>query len=262
MLGNFSLSNLFYSFDVDILAYIAIFFLLFAGITFLLKRTLFKDSRGVLIAISASSSLLAMYGLIRANFSIAELFFKLNLPPELQYNLAWIIFILVFLILWMRTDLGITLMLTGLMFFLVGALKLVYADLLVEIVGGIMVVAGYFLHKRIIYKRELKDMNLKERQEYKEKKSARRQARFDKWRNIGNRTNNPKKNNPRPTRQRSNRELQRKYDFYAGKIKRIQRENKGKIPKKGTKEGHKRHRSIQAMKAIENSARKKGFKLR
>lgn len=187
MLGNFSLSNLFYSFDVDILAYIAIFFLLFAGITFLLKRTLFKDSRGVLIAISASSSLLAMYGLIRANFSIAELFFKLNLPPELQYNLAWIIFILVFLILWIKTDLGITLMLTGLMFFLVGALKLVYADLLVEIVGGVMVVAGYFLHKRIVHKRDLKNMNLKDRQEYLTARKGLKKARRKEWYERGRR---------------------------------------------------------------------------
>jgi len=67
---------------------------------------------------------------------------------------------------------------------------------------------------------------------------------------------------PRPTRQRSNRELQGKYNQYSKKIQKIQKDNKGKIPSLNTKEGKLRHRYIQAMKATENIAKKKGHKLK
>lgn len=66
----------------------------------------------------------------------------------------------------------------------------------------------------------------------------------------------------RQTRQKSSRELQRKHNYYSREIKNIQRNNKGKIPRRGTSDGNLRHRDLQAMKAIENIARKQGTRLR
>ena len=37
--------------------------------------------------------------------------------------------------------------------------------------------------------------------------------------------------------------------------------NKGRIPARNTKDGHLYHRYVQAMRAIENLARKKGIRL-
>lgn len=67
---------------------------------------------------------------------------------------------------------------------------------------------------------------------------------------------------PRPTRKRSNNELQGKYEGYSNKIQKIQKANKGKIPSMDTKEGKLRHRYVQAMRATENLAKKKGYKLK
>jgi len=72
----------------------------------------------------------------------------------------------------------------------------------------------------------------------------------------------PKTNTPRPTRSRSNQDLQDKYDYYVGLVKAVQKKNKGKIPKLGTPEGDLRHRHIQAIKTIENTAKKQRYKLK
>lgn len=67
---------------------------------------------------------------------------------------------------------------------------------------------------------------------------------------------------PRPTRTRSARELQKKYNYYSLLIKKAQRANKGKIPKRGTPEGDLRHRHIQAMQSIEKMAKNQGVELK
>ena len=41
-----------------------------------------------------------------------------------------------------------------------------------------------------------------------------------------------------------------------------QKNNNGRIPTRGTKQGNLRHRYIQVMKSIENLTRKKGIKLK
>ena len=68
-------------------------------------------------------------------------------------------------------------------------------------------------------------------------------------------------NKQRKQRERSYRELLKKYEEYSKAINEIQRRNKGQIPSRGTKEGDLRHRYIQAMQAIENMARKQGFSM-
>ncbi len=254
MLGNFSLSNIINSFNTDAIAYILIFLILFAIIQFVLKKTMFKESKGILTVISISSALLAVYGLIRANFSIADLMFALNLPPMFQYNLIWILLLIAFIFLWAKYDFGITLIVFGAGLFLIGALKLVYANASIGVFGAVLLLFGIWLK----WKNRDKDMQDG---------------------TIINTTNNinvpgpgessinflgfgPKKRIPREMRTRSRKELQKKYNFYSKKIQKIQKRNNGRIPKKGTKEGHKRHRYIQAMNAIENTAKRQGFRLR
>jgi len=46
----------------------------------------------------------------------------------------------------------------------------------------------------------------------------------------------PPQRQPRPTRDRSRRELQIKYNQYSAKIKRLMQENGGKIPKSNVRE--------------------------
>ena len=60
---------------------------------------------------------------------------------------------------------------------------------------------------------------------------------------------------------RSARELNEKYQSYSNAVRYLQRRNNGKIPALGTPDGNLRHRYIQAMKAVENLADKKGVRL-
>ena len=66
---------------------------------------------------------------------------------------------------------------------------------------------------------------------------------------------------PRPTKNRKNSELQKKYNYYSKLIQTLQKNNNGKVPAMGTKEGKLRKRYVQAMKVTENLARKNGFTL-
>jgi len=181
MLGGFSLTNIFYSIDVDILAYISLFLLFFALIHWVLKKTMFKDSPGILTVISASSALLAVYGLIKANFSIIELMLRYNIPTMLQYNLAWIIFLLVFIILWAKKGLGICLMIIGLGLIIIGALHLVYADTEFIVTGIILFILGFIWHRWRKHRKKYKEMNLKDREDYKNLKKYKRREIRHKW---------------------------------------------------------------------------------
>jgi membrane protein implicated in regulation of membrane protease activity len=187
MLGGFSLTNIFYSIDADILAYISLFLIFFALIHWLLKKTMFKDSPGILTVISASSALLAVYGLIRANFSIAGLMSNLNFPPMLQYNLVWIIFLLIFIILWVKKGLGICLMIIGLGLIIIGILKLVYADTEFIVTGIILFILGFIWHRWRKHRKKYKEMSLLDREKYKKERGDKIRIRRIKFgRRIGN----------------------------------------------------------------------------
>jgi hypothetical protein len=266
MIGGFSFNSLFYNFDIDIVAYLAIFLILFAMITWILRKTkLFADSKGIMIVISISSALLALYGLIRANFSISDLMFRFNIPGLLQQNLIWMLFLVVFLIFWIKFGFGICLMLIGAGLFVIGALGLVYANTGFMIVGGILFILGYLWWRWRKHINKYKELNLNDQLDYKLKKRAlegdKRRDRIPQ--NIGflGTSKDPQKA-ARARRNRSAKELQKKYDFYSKKVRKIQKKNNGKIPKLNSGEGHLRHRYIQAMKAIENDAKRQGFKLR
>lgn len=58
------------------------------------------------------------------------------------------------------------------------------------------------------------------------------------------------------------KELIKKYKYYSRELKKLYKRNNDRIPKIGTPDGNLHYRYMQAMNAIENIAKKQGFKLR
>jgi hypothetical protein len=160
----------FLSFNLEIIGNIAIFLIFFALITWALRKTMLKDSKGTLIAISVSSTILAFYGLLKLNFSISDLMYQLNISKIIQYNLLIILAILLIIFLWNKIGLGITLIILGLLMFLTGIFSLVYANASIGIIGAILILVGIFIKRKTNHRRDYKKMNLKDREDYKKLK--------------------------------------------------------------------------------------------
>jgi hypothetical protein len=158
------------TFNIELIGNIALFLIFFSLITWALRKTMFKDSKGTLIAISASASILAIYGLIKINFSIEKILTNLNFSGALQYNIIIILIIIALIFLWKKIGLGMTLIILGIILFLAGILNLVYANASIGIIGAVLIIIGLAIRKYSKHQKELKNLNLKERQEYKRNK--------------------------------------------------------------------------------------------
>lgn len=158
------------TFNIELIGNIALFLIFFSLITWALRKTIFKDSKGTLIAISASASILAIYGLIKMNFSIERIMTNLNFSGTLQYNLIIISIILAIIFLWRKIGIGITLIVLGIILFLAGILNLVYANASIGIIGAVFIVIGIAIKKYSTHRKEFREMSLKDKQEYKIKK--------------------------------------------------------------------------------------------
>jgi hypothetical protein len=158
--------------NFEILANISLFLIFFALISWILRKSkFFSDSKGIQIIISASSAFLALYGLIKTNFSIENLMFRYNLSETLQYNFFLLISIILISILWIKFKTGRMLIALGLFLTLIGFLNIFYINsTLVTIIGLIFLGVGIILIRKNSFKKKFKSMNLKDQLDYKMKK--------------------------------------------------------------------------------------------
>jgi hypothetical protein len=158
------------TFNLEIIGNIALFLIFFALITWILRKTMLKDSKGTLIVVSASASVLAIYGLMKMNFSMSNLLSNLNFSSLFQYNLLIILIIISIIFLWKKVGLGITLIILGILLFLTGILNIVYANASLGVLGAVLIIVGLAIKRYSRHRKDYKSMNLKERQEYKKLK--------------------------------------------------------------------------------------------
>lgn len=158
--------------NLEFIANITLFLILFAITNWLLRKSrIFYDSKGIQLIISTSSAFLALYGLIKANFSISELLFKFNLSEAFQYNFFVLTTLILIAIIWIKLKTGKTLIVLGTLIFLTGILKVFYINSgLISAIGIILLILGIILIKRNSFREKFNSMSLKDQADYKLKK--------------------------------------------------------------------------------------------
>ena len=253
--NSFNMRNLLDSIDPQTMLLVFTFIIIFAFLNFILSK-FFKDKYGntnkaTAGIISFSISLLAIYGLNKSNFDIENLFYSIGITEGILGILIPIILIVGFI--WLSYSKKERKFKFHRPFLILGALLLlttIFTDFIYEkgtatVLGMILLLIGLWLWRKW-------------------------KVKFPKFPKIPKdskplRTNPPEETQQkqqRATRQRTARELQQKYNQYSQAIQQIQKNNHGRIPKRGTKQGNLRHRYIQAIKSIENLARKQRIRLK
>jgi hypothetical protein len=276
---NFSIKDFIYNIDIGILLFATTFLIITALVRFALKRSIMKKDNATASVIAVCIGLLTSYGLMKTGLSLKWMT-ALNISPDFLVQwLPWIVIAIAAFIIF-KWGLGVVFLIFGIILFTASIFDLIYAKGFGFVLGVALILIGIKLIRARKRRKLYKGMNLKDREDYKLKRRTNQQASLQKWNNAGYKAGRkigswmyrkkpqqtsqplPPKPTPRQMRTRTGNELQRKYDFYKNDVIRIMANNNRKIPQRGTPEGHRRHRDIQAMKAIENIAKKNGVKLR
>ena len=253
--NDFNMRNLLDTIDSQTMFLVIGFIIIFVFLNSILKKVLKNRYRepdtttsGI---ISFCISLLAIYGLNKSNFNISNLFGSFGISTDFLPTLISIILIIGFF--WFSYSKKERKFKFYKTFLLLGTLILIitiFTDFIYEkgiatILGAGLLLIGLWLWKK-----------------WKVKFPKFPKGSKPPITNLPEETPQKQQRQQRATRQRTARQLRIKHNQYSQAIQQIQKNNNGRIPARGTKQGNLRHRYIQAMRTIENLARKQRIKLR
>lgn len=279
--------------DTNMLGGAIIFVLLFWMMSFATSKLHMFGSKTARVMISLILSLFSIYGLAKTGLSFEKLFQNIGLSSliEIYFPHAIALIAIICMFIW---GIGVVLMVAGAIFIVLGIIASTNPEFIYNWEFLIFFGAAIFLIGLAIRKKKDKSekaLKLGRKIGYgmawtgdKLYRGGRGIAKglhgAGKW--TGKQFNGPSqpipkqikygtldtsKYDPRETKKRTTKELQKKYDYYSKLIQKIMKNNNGIIPgydqnspTPGT--GWERHQYIQAMKAIENLADQQKLKLK
>lgn len=248
-----------------------LFVIILAFTNFALGKTLGNKSTSGVIAFCVA--LITVYGINKLNWDILSFSYRIGLTEKLLYTLVPLIILALIAYFIIRKGLRNVLIFIGILFIILSFTDWIYEKTILLIIGIVLLVLGIVLRFR--KKKILKKKGILKIQNVGNNKRSRR---GNNQNSSNNASQNPPQNNPaeerryREQRLRSQRELQKKYNFYSDKIKKLVAKKEdaegnvikpeGKIPPRGTTDGDSYHRYRQAMETCLEMARRQGFRLR
>ena len=264
------------------------FLLIFWGLNFGVNRTKIKN--GWIIALILS--IFATYGLTKLNIPIDNIFYKIGFNERLLFEIGpWIVLGFAMYTVW-KWGFGKLLIIFSIIFFNLGLFKVAPESGAAMMLGIDGLIIGLLINKKEMRwrkdRRELKNMNVSERESYLKERAENKERELAKWNKAGriagkaiggtiygatrpikwgaqatkwtsNQINKGSKIAKKQIRKR--KRLQRQYNKYSKGIGKIVKRNNGQIPPLSTKDGKEYSRLISGMRRVEKIAEKHNRKL-
>jgi hypothetical protein len=250
------------------------FLLIFWGLNFGINRTKIKNGWVIALILSIFST----YGLTKLNIPIENIFYKIGFNERLLFEIGpWIVLAFAMYAVW-KWGFGKLLIIFGLIIFNLGFFKVAVESGAAMMLGVAGLIIGLLINKKETRRRkdrrELKNMNLSEKERYLKDRAENRERQLSKWNKAGRivgrgigkgiktGANLTEKGTKLTKKQISKmNKLQRRYNKYSKRLNKIIRANNGTIPARDTKEGKEYSRLISGMRRVEKIAERNNRKL-
>lgn len=251
--GGYSLSDVLNTFDSSTVILTSIFLISFILIFWPLSK-FFRENPMLAGIISFAMSFLLIFEINRRGYNFAGFFYNIGISEGILSTIIPLVLIIVLIFSGFKYGWGITLTSIGGFFIIISFTEIIYAKGITFILGAILLGIGIWLWRRR-RKRRFVDPYYQNYDTYSGP-SQRQIYKQQKVQQI-----EPRRKQQIQQRQRTQRELQGKYNQYRFAAESIVKK-KGHIPKKGTLEYREWKRYTQTVKTIEKMASKQGFRLK
>lgn len=240
----------FLRFNMYNLVLMTLFLIFFTLIYFILMRTIFGKNRAIASVLSFGISILIVAGINYYGLNLERIFYSFGFNESLLLIVSVIAIVIAgFFASRSKNEFGekkfrfhkLFLIVGGFLFIIAAFTQAFYEKGLMIIIGLILIFIGIILWWR---KRKNK------------KKGGK------KFYDGGDSPGSTKHSNPiNPNPSVNKRKIRKEYNHLKNEFRTIMKNNKGKIPARGTRDGERRHQILEEMKRIESIAKKHGFRV-